>query len=191
MKTLQRTRSTVRNQRITVTAGLLSGSLMFGLFRYIMPLQKHELPKYSIFFGSMTHWPHFVRSFALLDWAVTCLGIGVVFYLLFATMDGLEPNSQTTGFYSWAMLLLGVFVGAGGFCAAAIAVMEGWYSGIEGFGVAGAGACVLIAVISACYAVINKLFTSLAKGWVVLREQPFMRPLVKIGKFLNADDVPK
>jgi hypothetical protein len=130
-----------------------------------------------------------MKSFWPLDLAVVCLGIWVASYVLYTSV----ASKQLNGSPSWPRMFFGIFLGMGGFCAACTSCMFGWYFGLEFFLIGGAMMTGLIAALMGFVLGFFTLIEKLASFtiWRKLGESSLCKPFVKLGKFLNADDVPR
>lgn len=182
-------------RRQAVLWGFVGGVLLYLVTHYLRSSMEGTgknqsfTPKYAIFFGDISGWPAYMKSFWPLDLLEVCLALGVIIYL-FNVSAGRPAMWDPRRPKVW----LGAFVGYGSLGALATTALSGWFAGLEGFILVGGGLTLFGAVILGIFVLMigggaflaDKLGPKLSK----VQETPLGGQLKRAGHYLNADDVP-
>ncbi len=181
-------RAQVRRQ--TVLMAILGGPAVFAAIRWGIQNPHLGTPFRSVFFGSATHWPGFVKSFLPLDIALTCFFVGALFYALTVSMA--EPQPDVPELRGWVRpvavmsMCLGMFGGVMG------STLFGWYRGLELFVVMTAVAIVFVVailILGAGMDMVSDVVAKVGKSfWSHAKTTPAAKPALWLGRYLRGED---
>ncbi|HSX33177.1 MAG TPA: hypothetical protein VLF91_02460 [Candidatus Saccharimonadales bacterium] len=138
----KRTRKQVRDLRFATIWGLVGGVAFFLLVRLTAG---RSIDQYSLFFGSMTGWPMWLRN---------CWALDLVFTLAYAWVlaflgTKIDPGAEKIESKPWRVVV-GCGLGVGSVISLPLTVGGGWFKGLEAFIVICGGFCVVGMLIVLC-----------------------------------------
>ncbi len=183
------TKQEVQSRRMAAVYGVVGGILLFVMVKWTgLDLRAGESYR-SLFFGDAEHWPDFVKQFTPLDLAFTCLYFWLIMRLIIAGPGAQETDQTKAGVKYWILYGLGIFIVGGSIGGVLGTSMGGWYTSLEFFLGMGAFSLILIAGVFLLLGVSLGIGYLAKSAWAHVRTTRAAQPFLKLGRYLNADDV--